>query len=246
MTEVVVSTENVTVLGGPSRIGLELEIGPPGQRGSFIFYGFPDPNSPEAELVYPVDPQVLDFYIVVDPGSEDYLQLYQYVNQDGQLIWVPSIKLSINLYSTTRPIIFTNGVGTVNINLADLGLAGLEQTEQGEQGGFEFFQQPGSSLYLNVQMSISNFNPLAVLNPLSGQPLNLNPVTFTYLINDVFLDEVDNQLKIPITITAAEVTQSGIVPVDDKVLFVQMLITLQDPQFVRDFILDLVSGGEES
>jgi len=251
MTEVVLNTEDITVLGGPSQIRLDLEVGPPGQRGNVVFTGPDNPNNPEAALAFYTAPLVSDLFVLSDPASPDYLQVYQYVNRDGEFVWVESVKLSINLYSTTRPIIFINGVGKVKINLSDLGLAGIEQTSQLQGTGLEFFTQPGSAAYINSQISISNFNPEALierqLNPSSTADLELNPVVFTYIIGDVFLDELDRKLKFEITITAAELTQLGFVPVNDKALFTQMLITVQDPSYVVDFIqqiiASLVGGG---
>jgi len=243
MTEVLVSSDNLSVLGGPSSITLNLDTGAQGQRGTFILYGFPDPNSAEAQETFISQPQIFDLYVVVDPASDDYLQIYQYVNQDGQLIWIPALKLSINLYSTTRPATFIDGSATIEINVSDLGLAGVEQTGQSQSLDLNFFSQPGSSAYFNVQMSISNFNPEYVINPGGGETLDLYPVVFTYIISDVYLNENDSQLKLPITISAAEVTPLGIVPVNDKNLFIQMLITLQDPQKIVDFLTELISGG---
>jgi hypothetical protein len=252
MTEVILSTEDITVLGGPSQIKLDLEVGPPGQRGNIVFTGPQDPNTPEAAEAFYTAPLVNDLYVLSDPQSSNYLQVYQFINRDGEFLWIESVKLSINLYSTTRPIIFSEGVGSVQLNLSDLGLAGIEQTSQLEGTGFEFFTQPGSGAYLNAQISISNFNPESLiqrqLDPSSTADLELNPVIFTYLISDIFLDEVDSKLKFNITITAAELTQIGFVPVDDKALFVQMLITVQDPSFIIEFIQNILqnflTGGE--
>lgn len=242
MAEVLVSSEDISVLGGPSSITLNLDTGSQGQRGTFILYGFANPNTAEAQESFIAEPQVFDLYVVVDPASDDYLQLYQYVNQDGQLVWIPALKLSINLYSTTRPVTFINGLGSVEINVADLGLAGVEQTGQAQSLDLNFFTQPGSSAYFNVQMSISNFNPEYVLNP-GGATLDLYPVMSTFIISDVYLDENDNLLKLPITVTAAELTPLGLAPVDDKEMFVQMVITLQDPQQISDYFADLITGG---
>lgn len=246
MTEVILSTENLTVLGGPSRINLDLEVGPQGQRGTFIFPGTVNPNSPEAAVFFTSAPQVFDLYVISDPGSSDYLQLYQYINQDGQLVWVESLSLRIDSYSTTRPVLFTNGLGEVEIDLSDLGLAGIEQTLQSQQAGVEFFTQPGSAAYINAQISISNFNVFSVLVPTAQLPLDLYPVSFTYIIKDLELDTEDNKIKIPFVFTAIEFTENGPVPVNDKALFVQMAITLQDPQFIIEFLLEQTAGGEES
>lgn len=243
MTEININTPSISVIGGPAQIKLEMDVGSQGDRGTFIMYGFPDPNTPEAEATFISAPQVFDFYVVVDPGSENYLQMYQYVNRDGQLVWIPAIKLAINIYSTTRPIVFTNGVGSTEINLSNLGIAGVTETGNTQSIDVNFFTQPGSAAYFNVQTSISNFNPQAVLNPAAGLPLNLFPTVFTYVVSDVYLDGNDNQLKLPITFTAVEITDTYTVPVDDKALFVQLLVTLQSPEEIRDYITSLISGG---
>ena len=242
MAEIVLSSDNISVLGGPSSITLNLDTGAEGPRGSYILYGFPNPNTPEAQETFVSPPQVFDFYIVVDPGSEDYLQLYQYINQDGEFLWVPAVKLRINIYSTTRPTLFINGQALIELNIADLGLAGVNQTGSAQSiDALNFFSQPGTAAYFNVQLSISNFNPQLILDP-EADP-ELYPVVSTYIISDVYLDENDNQLKLPVTITAAEVTPLGLAPVDDKALFVQMLVTLQDPQYIIDFVENMIAEG---
>lgn len=242
MTEVLVSSENLSVLGGPDSITLNLDTGAQGQRGTFILYGFANPNTTEAQESFISEPQVFDLYVVVDPASDDYLQIFQYVNQEGELLWIPAIKLSINMYSTTRAVLFTQGLSQqLKINLSELGLAGVGQTGQAQSLDLNFFSQPGSSAYFNVQVSICNFNPSFMLNP--SQPLELYPVSYTYAISDVELDLSDGQLKLPIDIAATEITPQGISPIDDKYVFVQLSITLQDPQYIIDYYNSLAAGG---
>jgi hypothetical protein len=60
----------------------------------------------------------------------------------------------------------------------------------------------------------------------------------------VYLDESDDQLKLPINFAAIEVTNSGTQLVDDKTLFVQLLITLQSPEEIIAYITEFISGGE--
>ena len=84
---------------------------------------------------------------------------------------------------------------------------------------------------------------MAILDPTSGATLDLFPTISTHVVSDVYLDANDNQLKLPITFSAVEVTDSYTVPVDDKVLFVQLLVTLQSPQQVQNYLTTLVSGG---
>lgn len=242
MAEVVVSSDNISVLGGPSSITLNLDSGAQGQRGTFILYGFPNPNTPEAEESFVSEPQIFDLYVIVDPASDDYLQIFQYVNQDGNLVWIPTFKLAISIYSTTRPTTFIDGGATIELNLADLGVAGLEQLSETKSLDVNFFTQPGSAAYFNVQTSISNFNPQFILDSTVGT-LDLFPISFTYVISDVYLDEADSLLKLPVTISAVETRPDGIFPVDDKVLFVQMVVTLQDPTIISQFFTELAAGG---
>ncbi|MDA8874903.1 hypothetical protein N9H78_04500 [Winogradskyella sp.] len=169
--------------------------------------------------------------------------MYQYVNQDGNLLWVPAIKLAINIYSTTRPVTFVNGVGSTEINLSDLGIAGVTETGNTQSIDVNFFTQPGSAAYFNVQTSISNFNVAYALNPEGGETLDLFPTIHSYVVSDVYLDGEDNQLKLPITFSAVEVTDAYTVPVNDKTVFVQLLVTLQSPQEIRDYIEQIIAGG---
>ena len=243
MSDVDLGVDNISIVGGPAQVKLELDMGATGQRGTFIMYGFPNPNTPEAEATFISPPQVFDFYVIVDPGSDNYLQMYQYVNQDGNLLWVPAIKLAINIYSTTRPVTFVNGVGSTEINLSDLGIAGVTETGNTQSIDVNFFTQPGSAAYFNVQTSISNFNVAYALNPGGGETLDLFPTIHSYVVSDVYLDGEDNQLKLPITFSAVEVTDTYTVPVNDKTVFVQLLVTLQSPQEIRDYVEQIIAGG---
>ena len=243
MAEVLLSSENLSVLGGPAKIDLSLDSGAQGQRGTFILYGFPNPNSSEAQEEFISEPQIFDLYVVIDPASDDYLQIFQYINQDGDLVWVRAIKLALILFSTTVPTIFADGLASVEINLSDLGLAGIEETGQSQSIDLSFFTQAGSAAYFNVQTSIMNFNPLFVIDPEGEETLDLFPLSYTYVISDIRLDPNDSQLKLPITFYAVELTPQGAVPVNDKALFIQLLISLQDQSNIENFFQELISGG---
>ena len=62
MAEVILSTEDITVLGGPSSINVDVDFGPPGTRGSQIFIGQGNPNDPTTEIGQDVI-NILDLYI---------------------------------------------------------------------------------------------------------------------------------------------------------------------------------------
>jgi len=62
MVNVILSSDEVTVLGGPTRLDVDLNIGASGTRGSLIFNGFGNPNNLQLDRDFPTFPLVLIFY----------------------------------------------------------------------------------------------------------------------------------------------------------------------------------------
>ena len=118
MAEVLLSTDELTVLGGPATISLDVDFGPEGERGSLTFVGegkpetFPLPAGVESFKVF-------DTYINVSPSDDEYQYLYQYLpTEGGAANWTKIIKLSSISYSYNQTITFnSSGIGTENINL---------------------------------------------------------------------------------------------------------------------------------
>jgi hypothetical protein len=217
MAEVAYSSESITVLGGPSRVNVELDVGPQGNRGTFVFYGLENPNDENASFLD--TPIVFDLYVVTDPRNEDYLQIFSYINQDGQFLWVPVLKLTPNVYSTNRVLVFQDGVADLKINLFELGLANVE-----------YPSLVGTSAFFNVQSTISNINLADLEEP------NFLPAMHSILVGDVEEDESDGQYKLPITINAVEFTGSAIQPIDDKSVIIYLSIIVVDPKYIYDFL----------
>lgn len=101
MVDVVLSTDELVVLGGPDQIQVELDYGPKGDRGSLIFVGAGNPNSVDIGQ----EPNVFDLYInlrqydsSVD-SSNEYLMLYQYQEALGTIQWQPLTRLIPNTYA---------------------------------------------------------------------------------------------------------------------------------------------------
>jgi hypothetical protein len=94
MVDVLLSTENITVIGGPSRVSLELDVGPKGPRGSQIFTGIEDPedffDEATTELL---EPQLYDIYFNVTPSGSSYGKFYQYQYVDGIFQWIEIAQL---------------------------------------------------------------------------------------------------------------------------------------------------------
>ncbi len=108
------STDDITVLGGPSKISVDLDIGPTGKRGSYWFVGNGFPNTAE------LSPNLLDMYINIDPQDESYLFLYQYQNADGVNSWRQILKIVPNFTSKSVVSDFIGGNAQIIIPLISI------------------------------------------------------------------------------------------------------------------------------
>lgn len=145
MSEVILSTDSLTVLGGPSSVDVQLDFGPEGDRGSNIFVGEGDPNLSSTTIGQ--DPSVFDLYINVLASDDDYLALYQYQNIDGSNTWTKIVKLIPNIYSTNSTGAFVDGERQINIPV--ISIVALDQIANLSASNF------------NIQHSVLNVNPVA-------------------------------------------------------------------------------------
>lgn len=165
MAEVVLSTEDLTVLGGPSSINVDLDFGNEGIRGSQIFIGEGDPNLEET-IIGQDDIKILDLYINIKASDEEYLYLYQYVSENGVQSWKKLFKLIPNTKSVTSAVTFDAGVATVNVPLNQIVATELVTTAVAAD--------------FNVQATIENANPVAasvVIGEPTGTTLRVLPIT---------------------------------------------------------------------
>ncbi len=115
MAEVILSSDELTVLGGPAEISVDLDFGPQGDRGSLILYGLGKPS----EVVLPETPRVYDTYINLLTSDSEYLFMYQYIaGPGGAPAWTRLFKLIPNTYSSNLIRSFTNGEVQVNVPIA--------------------------------------------------------------------------------------------------------------------------------
>jgi hypothetical protein len=229
MAEVVLSSDDLTVLGGPSTVQVDLNIGPAGNRGVFVMYGVGDPNTPGTNFID--TPQIFDLYVLTNPASSDYLQIFQYLNQDGVVQWVPAIKLSQNFYATTRALDFVNGECSITFNAFELGL--FEER-------LNLPTYVGTAASLNIQATVGNFDFVSYLAPGLGLPLEHNPTALSILVNDLFLD-VDSELKFTVSLKAAEFDGTSWANVDGKKIIVHFYMQVTDPTFVAAALAE--AGG---
>ena len=144
MTNVVLSTDDLTVLSGPETIELLVDIGPTGTRGSKFFVGLGNPNLDET-----LDPLLNDIYVNSSPGA-DYGYLYQYVSEPGGDTWVEVLNINPAIYSKIHTVNFVAGCdasagsGSIVIPITDItSVTGLESDN------------------FSVQYSIVNSTPVA-------------------------------------------------------------------------------------
>lgn len=223
MAEVIVSTPELTVLGGPASVQVDTNIGPAGNRGVFVHFGIENPNDPLATFID--TPIVFDLYILVDSSSSDYLQVYQYVVQDGIQQWIPTIKLTPNFYGTNRVVTFINGVAEIDINVFEIGLVALRAGVQPlTDTRFDF----------SVQATLSNYEVNSESDPLiSSEHM---PASVSVKVGDVFLDPTDSELKLPITLYGAEFDGTSMQSIHNKNVVAHLSILVVSPTEVKDFI----------
>ena len=141
MPNVLLSNDDVTVLGPPEIVELLVDIGPTGTRGSQTFAGEGNPNTVSIGQI----PMLNDLYINNAIGA-DYSYLYQYKSQPGGNTWVKVLKLNPVLYTALQTTTYTSGSASIAIPLSTI------------------IENPGAGLTsdkFSVQYSIVNANPVS-------------------------------------------------------------------------------------
>lgn len=111
------SLEDITVLGPPSIVNVQTDIGPSGDRGSKIFVGIGHPNS--NGINEQQDIKLNDIFINNLIGN-NYSYMYQYVSQPGGDTWTPVLKVNPAIYSTIYAVSFTAGEASLYIQISDI------------------------------------------------------------------------------------------------------------------------------
>ena len=119
MADIVVASDDVVVIGGPSSIKVELDIGATGVRGSQIFTDAGKPTSPSIQ--FPVPPQINDLYINLDPSDNEYLFLYQYKLDNAVLGWSKLLRLIPTTILFNPVLKFINGEAHTSLYVPELG-----------------------------------------------------------------------------------------------------------------------------
>ena len=102
--DILLDTEDITVLGPPQNIDVSVGIGEAGQRGSKWFVGSGNPNTtgvvPSGE-----NPQLGDIFINTSTGS-NFSWLYVYAAGIVSNSWVPALRLQPSIYTRNIEIVF--------------------------------------------------------------------------------------------------------------------------------------------
>ena len=124
MVDVSQASSDVSIIGGPATVRLEVDFGSPGQRGSQIYTGPGNPTDLGVELP---SIQINDLFINLDPSSIDYLYLWQYGSQDGVVAWRKTLRLIPNTVLINPLIKFIDGIAhtTVLLNNVYIDVKGI-------------------------------------------------------------------------------------------------------------------------
>lgn len=145
---VVVANDDLTVLGPPASIDLQVDVGPKGDRGSYVYSGFNDPNTVSSPFVNN-PPEIGDLFFRTSNNS-----IYQYVTIPGGEQWQIISVIEPIAYSTVENLTFSAGSGSVSILLND------------------FYQNAPLNLTkddISVNATLENDNPVAL--SISGKAL---------------------------------------------------------------------------
>lgn len=144
--EVLVNTDDITVLGPPPVVNVQLDIGATGVRGNKVFVGTGTPNLFTANnQIFNQDLYLGDLYINNAPGQE-YSYMYQYISSPGTDTWVPILKINPTIYSRNFLQTFTAGLTEILIPIAHIvQVTGTPLTEEN----------------FSIKFSIGHSNPTA-------------------------------------------------------------------------------------
>lgn len=167
MVDIVLDSEELTVLGGPSQVAVQVDLGPDGDRGSIFVVDSSEPNSiTNNNVISGITVQSFDMYI-----NTSNRKMYQYIPGDGgNLTWVEVLSLIPNTYKVNKLVTFANGETTIS----DISISSIVDT--GSTSGL-------SSSNFNVQHSIVGSAPsassISVSNPSAGKlPITIYAAEF--------------------------------------------------------------------
>jgi hypothetical protein len=120
MVDVLLSTDSLSVLGGPDKIELEVDYGSKGDRGSRFYTGNGEPGAPGTPgSQVPADTAVYDMYIN-KYSTNGYLDLYQFLTVSNTKQWVRVGSLLPNTYIDINSAVFVDGIAEIGVSLLNI------------------------------------------------------------------------------------------------------------------------------
>lgn len=120
MPDVLLSNDDVTVLGPPNTVEVLVDIGPTGTRGSKVFVGSGNPNTlTSSGSIFGQAIILNDLYINISPGT-NYGYMYQYVSEPGGNTWIEILALNPTIYSKLHTTTYVNGEASITIPISDI------------------------------------------------------------------------------------------------------------------------------
>jgi hypothetical protein len=114
MVDVVLSTVDLDVFGGPTSLNVSTDFGKAGERGTRVWVGNGNPA-----LVLTTQPVALyDLFINTNTSDQFYSWLYQYVPEVGGPAWQRVLRLNPSQHSRISVVQFEDGFGVLDIPLS--------------------------------------------------------------------------------------------------------------------------------
>jgi len=151
--ETLVSAGDITVLGPPSTIDVQLDVGATGQRGSQIYVGSGLPSSSTIANYSEVLPG--DLYINVAPGV-NYSYLYQYVVRPAGNEWEQVLRVQPAIYRALYEVEFVAGAAEVAIPISSITTAVASYTIDNFAVEFSFEHPNPVSASISNKSIVSN------------------------------------------------------------------------------------------
>lgn len=133
--DVLVSSGDITVLGPPTQLDVQLDVGATGQRGSQIYTGAGLPSSSTIADYSSILPG--DLYINTSPGAS-YSYLYQYVVRPAGNEWVSVLRISPAIYRALYEVEFAAGAAQISIPISSITTATSSFTVDNFSVTFDF------------------------------------------------------------------------------------------------------------
>lgn len=207
MAEVIVSSDDLTVLGGPSAVNVSIDVGPSGPRGSKIYVGSGKPSVVDIGQT----PLIFDMYINLLASDDEYLNFYQYQIVDGVNTWASLFNLRPTSTSSKVTAEFVNGEATFYVPVSNIIPASLIETVASEDFNIQFNVKNGTA---PVSASLSVGEPV-LDSEIYSLPITINAVEYKDLDDSGPLSEfgwvlLDGEKEIDLLISIVSVTVSGL------------------------------------